>query len=127
MEKKHNPSKADITDGLFKNLAFRNMADLNVKNPVYFPIGLTNDRLSGVCFSLCDYFDQCQKSAWVRCENKHLKQYNHSMNFNSNLDFTNALKEGFVNKFPIFALGVENLSSKTTVEIQTSLLEQIVR
>lgn len=127
MEKKHNPSKVDITDGLFKNLAFRNMADLNVKNPVYFPIGLTNDRLSGVCFSLCDYFDQCQKSAWVRCENKHLKQYNHLMNFNSNLDFTNALREGFANKFPIFALGVENLSSKTTVEIQTSLLEQIVR
>jgi len=31
MEKKHNPSKVDVTDGLFKNLAFRNMADLNVK------------------------------------------------------------------------------------------------
>jgi hypothetical protein len=125
VEKKHNPSRADLTDALFKNFAFRNMKHLNVANPTHFPIGLTSDTISGTCFSLCDYFGYCKQSNWTKCQNKLLSQYNKTANFRLDTDLRNILMEGHLNKFPVFVIGTRSINTQTIGEIQTSIIKQI--
>ena len=125
IEKKHNPSRADLTDALFRNFAFRNLKHLNVANPTHFPIGLTSNTISVTCFSLCEYFGYCKQSNWAKCQNKLLSQYNKAANFRLDADFRKVLIEGYLNKFPVFVIGTRSANIQTIGEIQTSIMEQI--
>jgi len=125
IEKKHNPSRADLTDALFKNFAFRNMKHLNVANPTHFPIGLTSDTIAGTCFSLCEYFGYCKQSNWVKCQSKLLSQYNKAADFRMHTDLRNILIEGYLNKFPVFVIGTRSVNTQAVSEIQTLIREQI--
>jgi len=120
VEKKNNPSKEDIKEAFFRNLAIQNMKVLNTDKQVHFAIGITEPKTYTICFSKCKFFDNCSTVDWdIPC-----KYFNASKpDFSGKKFLKLALLEANKNSFLLFMIGTK--SRNNISEVQKQILTYI--
>lgn len=120
VEKKDNPSKEDIKEAFFRNLAIQNMKVLNTDKQIHFAIGITEPKTDTICFSRCEFFDNCSTVDWnIPC-----KYFNASKPDFSGKEFLKlALLEANKNCFFLFTIGTKGRNNIS--ELQEQILTYI--
>ena len=115
VEKKNNPSKEDIKEAFFRNLAIQNIKVLNTDKQVNFAIGITEPKTDAICFSRCKFFDNCSTADWyIPC-----KYFNASKPDFSGKEFLKiALLEANKNGFLLFLIGTKSRNDISGVQEQ---------